>query len=337
MDKLDTIEGANKAAIFLMSLGDDAAAAVLQHFEPSQVQMVSEAMARLGKVTRSNLGEVITDFRQSVKDQTSLGIRGPEFAHRMLTSTLGETEAGLVMNRIRPAAQAKPLGKLQWIEAKEIIELVQDEPPQLIATILALMAPNEAAKVLAELPEETSSETVIRLAKLEVIPPDAINELESILNYSLSEPTAVKGNPIELSGPKQTAGIVNELDSELEEKMMEALKEKDNELAEQVEELMLVFENLMDLDDRGFQALLREIPNDLLVPSLKGTDAALRERFLNNMSKRAAEMLRDDMEVSGPIRISDVEEAQKEILMAARRLAEAGTISLGSKGGDEFV
>ena len=329
--------GAERAAILLMSLGDDAAAKVMSHFSPRELKHVTRALADMHRVTEDQVGEVVESFRQGLKGQTPLGARAPEFTRRVLNSTLGEDRAGAVLDRLGPRDGSEPVEPLLWIEPRELAETIAGEHPQVIATILSLLDAEQAAAVVDELPKTVATEAVIRLAQLDEIPPAAVAEIEALFAQRMTDRSATRSSPTPVDGQRRLASIVNCLDAEMEQELLDALRDTDESLATTVEELMFVFENLADLDDRGFQTLLREVSNDMLVPALKGAAPDLRNRFFDNMSKRAAEMLRDDLEVSGPMRLSDVEEAQKQILAAARQLADAGTISLGGKGGEEFV
>ncbi|MDJ0652714.1 MAG: flagellar motor switch protein FliG [Xanthomonadales bacterium] len=335
---MSDLSGPQRVAVFLMSLGEDAAASILQHIDSKEVQQVSQAMSDLKKISWEQVDEVIDQFNEEVKNETAFGIKAPDFTRKMLTSSLGEKQAQAMMDRIG-TPQARPsLESLHWMDPRELTELVKNENPQVIATVLALLDADASGALLERLDESLAQNVLMRLARISEIPPAAIAELEELLNTrGISEDSGDSGAPIQLKGTGQAADVVNAIPAELEEKLMDAMREEDPDLAQQVEDLMFVFDNLSALDDRGLQRLMREIPQDLLVPALKGTDVAMQNRFFNNMSKRAAEMLRDDLEVSGPIRLSEVEEAHKEILAIARRLSDEGTISLGSKGGDEYV
>lgn len=324
------------AALLLMSLGDDAAAQVMSHFSPRELKEVTRALAGMREVTEDQVGTVVESFRRSLKGQTPLGARASDFTRRVLASRLGDDKAGAVWERFQRSEKIEPLEPLLWIEPRELAEALQDEHPQVVASVLGLLEAEQAAEVIRDLPQPVATEAVIRLAQLDEISPGALREIEALFAHRLSGEQTSKP-PAAINGARSLAGVVNHLDGETEQLVLDALRDVDEKLAENVEELMFVFENLADLDDRGFQALLREISNELLVPALKGCAPALRERFFGNMSRRAAEMLRDDLEVAGPTRLSDVEAAQKEVLAAARRLADAGTISLGGKGGEEFV
>lgn len=335
---MSDLSGPQRVAVFLMSLGEDAASSILQHIDSKEVQQVSQAMSDLKKISWEQVDEVIDQFNEEVKSETAFGIKAPEFTRKMLTSSLGEKQAQAMMDRIG-APQARPsLESLHWMDPRELTELVKNENPQVIATVLALLDADASGTLLERLDQELAQVVLMRLARISEIPPAAIAELEELLNArGISEDSGESAAPIQLKGPGQAADLVNAIPAELEEKLMDAMRQEDPGLAQEVEDLMFVFDNLSALDDRGLQRLMREIPQDLLVPALKGTDVAMQNRFFNNMSKRAAEMLRDDLEVAGPIRLSEVEEAHKEILAIARRLSDDGTISLGSKGGDEYV
>ncbi len=334
---MSELDGARRAAVLLMSLGEEAAASILRHVGSKNVQRVSQAMGDLKKVSWTQVNDVIANFKEEVKGETAFGLKAPDFTRKMLTSSLGEQQANAVMDRIGSPRTSPAIDALRWMDPRELADLIRKENPQVIATVLALMDGEESAALLEQFDAELAEDLLIRMARINQVPPAAMSELEALLNTGTLAAAGVRGSPIELKGPAQAAHIFNCLNSDREQELMQAVRDKDADLAQEIEELMFVFDNLMQLDDRGLQKLMREVPQDLLVPALKGADEALRERFFSNMSKRAAEMLKDDLDVSGPIRISDVESAHKEILSVARRLADEGTISLGGKGGDEFV
>ncbi|ROR34930.1 flagellar motor switch protein FliG [Inmirania thermothiophila] len=327
------MSGAQRAAVLLMTLGERAAAEVLRHLGPHEVQQVGQAMAELGGVTREQVQGVLEAFVQGVEKHTALGVGKEEYLRTVLVEALGPERAGAVLERILQGVSGKGLDALRWLDPRAIAGLIRNEHPQIQAIVLSYLEAETAAQVLALLPQHVRAEVVMRVATMDTVPSEALQELDAIVEQSVSRGLARGGSA--LGGLRRAADLVNLLDAETEGAVMEALKESDADLAQQIEEQMFVFENLMDVDDRGIQMLLREINTETLVVALKGADEALQEKIFRNMSKRAAEMLRDDLEVRGPVRVSEVEAAQKEILAVARRLAEEGQIMLGK--GDEFV
>jgi flagellar motor switch protein FliG len=329
------LTGAEQAAMLLMSLGESAAAEIMKHLGPKEVQKVGEAMASIGNVTRDQVNQVVADFAETLGTHTALGTGNEDYLRNVLTNALGDDKASQLIDRILIGRSSKGLEALKWMEPRAIAEIVRLEHPQIIAIVLSYLDSDQAAEVLAQLPENMRPDILMRIASLDGIQPNALQELDHILEKQF-EGTASNIKSSSVGGTKTAANILNFMDSSVETKIMDKVKELDDEMGTAIEDLMFVFDNLVELDDRSIQALLREVSSDSLITALKGSDDALKEKIFKNMSKRAAEMLRDDLEAKGPVRLSDVEAAQKEILSIARRMAEAGDISLGG-GGDEFV
>lgn len=327
--------GAEQAAVLLMSLGEDSAAEIMKHLGPKEVQKVGEAMAGIGNVTKEQVTEVVGDFANTLGTHTALGTGNEDYLRNVLKGALGDDKADQLIDRILIGRSSKGLEALKWMEPRAIAEVIRLEHPQIISIVLSYLDSDQAAEVLAQLPENVRSDILMRIASLDGIQPAALLELDEILEKQF-EGTSGNIKSSSVGGTKTAANILNFMDSAIESKIMERVKELDGELGTEIEDLMFVFDNLVDLDDRSIQALMREISSESLILALKGADEMLKEKIFKNMSKRAAEMLRDDLEARGPVRVSDVEGAQKEILAIARRMAEAGDISLGG-GGDEFV
>ncbi len=333
--KTKKLSGIDRTAVLLMSLGEQDAAEVMKLLNPKEVQKIGEAMAGLGSIARDTVDEVLSEFCDMVDEQTALGIGNEEYLRNVLVSALGEDKAGNVIDRILMGHDAKGLETLKWMEPRAVAELIRLEHPQIIAIILSYLESDNSAEILAALPENMQTDVLIRIATLDGIQPSALHELDEMLEKQFA------GNSDNLKsagmgGIKTAANLLNFLDSAIEAPMMEKLKEIDEELGQEIQDLMFVFDNLIDVDDRGIQALLREISSENLIVALKGADEDVKEKIIKNMSKRAAEMLRDDLEAKGPVRLSEVEAAQKEILSIARRMSDSGEISLGG-GGDDFV
>lgn len=329
------LNGAERAAVFLMSLGEKDAAEILKHMSPKEVQKIGEAMASIVNVNKDTVGEVLGDFHDLVDEQTELGIGNEDYLKKVLTSALGEDKARSVIDRILLGRNSKGLDALKWMEPRAVADLIRLEHPQIIAIVLSYLESDQAADVLAALPENMRVDIVMRIATLDTIQPTAIHELDDMLERQFSGNSSnIRSSSV--GGLKTAAHIMNFLDGTLEAEIIEKVREIDQEVGTGIEELMFVFENLVEVDDRGIQALLREISSDTLIIALKGSDEAIKEKIFKNMSRRAGEMLRDDLEARGPVKLSEVEAAQKEILTVARRMSESGEISLG-KGGDEYV
>jgi flagellar motor switch protein FliG len=329
------IGGARRAAILLLTLGEQDAAEVLKHLSARDVQAVGTAMATLTNVSREQVEQVLGHLNDDMGRQTSLGVGTEEYIRKMLVSALGETKAGSLIDRILLGRSTKGLESLKWMESRAIAEMVGMEHPQIIALVLAHLEPDQAAEVIGYLPPRVRSDAVMRIANLDGVQPHALNELDEIMERQFSG-TSTKLKSASVGGLKAAADILNAMESNREAELMTAIRGQDSGLGGRIEELMFVFEDLADLDDRSMQTLLREVPSARLITALKGAEPAVRDKIFANMSQRAAEMLRDDLEVKGPVKLSEVDAAQKEVLTIARKLADAGQISL-SADGDEFV
>ena len=328
------LNGTERAALLLMTIGENEAAEVLKFMNTNEVQKLGTAMASLKSVSRNDADRVLELFIVDVEDQTALGVDTENYVRKLLGNAFGAAKANAFLERIVSGDDAKGLEALKWMSSREVVDIVQDEHPQIIAIVLAFLEPVQAAEVIEKLPNEVRSDIVMRVARLTDIQQSALAEIESLI-ASKSEEVG-RGGTRKVGGDKVAASIVNSLKPERSEALLEEIKEKNAELSERIEEMMFVFDTLLDVDDRGIQALLREINNELLVVALKGCDPAISDKILGNMSKRAATLVREDMDAKGPIKLSEVEESQKEILDVARRLADAGDINLGTAG-EEYV
>ncbi|MCD5974466.1 flagellar motor switch protein FliG [Pseudomonas quasicaspiana] len=330
--KLSRVE---KAAVLLLSLGETDAAQVLRHMGPKEVQRVGVAMAQMRNVHREQVEEVMTEFVEIVGDQTSLGVGSDGYIRKMLTQALGEDKANGLIDRILLGGNTSGLDSLKWMEPRAVADVIRFEHPQIQAIVVAYLDADQAGEVLGHFDHKVRLDIILRVSSLNTVQPAALKELNQILEKQFSGNANTSRTT--LGGIKRAADIMNFLDSSIEGALMDSIREVDEDLSTQIEDLMFVFNNLSDVDDRGIQALLREVSSDVLVLALKGSDEAIKEKIFKNMSKRAAELLRDDLEAKGPVRVSDVETAQKEILTIARRMAEAGEIVLGGKGGEEMI
>jgi len=333
--ELEQMNGAQRAAILLLALGENDAAAILRHMGPKEVQELGMAMALLNDVSTTQMERVMETFVSSLETQTSLGVDSDQYIRNVLTSALGADKASGIIDRILLGRNSKGLEQLKWMDPRAIAELIRLEHPQIIAIVLSFLDADQAAQVLTQFSERQRADVLMRVATLEGVQPAALQELDEILERQLSGNTSVQSSS--MGGIKTAASILNLLDSSIESGIMDQILEADATLGQEIQDHMFVFENLIEVDDRGIQTLLREVASDQLLLALRGADAQLREKIFKNMSKRAAEMLRDDLEAAAPARVSDVEGAQREILTVTRRLADAGEISLGGGGGDAFV
>jgi len=330
-----SLNGVQRAAVLLMAMGSENAAEVLKHLNPKEVQSLGAAMATLENVNKATMSSVMDDFIAEVSNQTSVGIGQEDYIREMMVNALGQDKANSMIDRILLGSGNKGLESLKWMDARSVAEVIRLEHPQIISIVLSYLEPDQSAEVLKMLPERARPDILMRVAALEGIPPAALQELDKIMEKQFSGNQNVSQNT--MGGYKTAANILNFMESSIEGAIMDTIAEHDQDMQEGISELMFVFDNLNDVDDRGIQALLREVSTDSLTLALKGADEDLKEKILKNMSKRAAEMLREDMEARGPVRLSEVEIAQKEIISTARRLAEEGDIVLGGSGAEEMV
>jgi flagellar motor switch protein FliG len=322
--------GTERAAIFLMTLGEQGAAQVLRHMAAKDVQRVGAAMAQLAKVSREEVTTVLDNFARNVENETSVGIGSDDYVRKVLTDALGEDKAGGLIDRILLGRSSKGLEALKWMEPRAIAEMIRVEHPQIVAIVLAYLEPDQAAAVLGHLPEWLRADVVLRIATLDGLQPNALNELDEIVEKQFVG--NARGSQTSLGGPKAAASILNMMEAGLETAVIDHMRKVDESLVGRIEDLMFVFDNLLEVDDRGMQELLRQVQSEQLLLALKGADEELKAKIFRNMSQRAAEMLKDDLEARGPVRLAAVEAAQKEILAVARKMADEGTLMLGGRG-----
>jgi len=292
-------------------------------------------MSGLSEVRQEQLEGAVRLFLEEVGGQTSLGIGANDYIRNMLTQALGADKATGLIDRILLGGNTTGLDTLKWMEPRAVADIIRNEHPQIQAIVIAYLEPDQSAEILAQFSEKVRLDIVMRVAALETVQPIALQELNSILEKQFSSSAGAQAQS--LGGVKTAAEIMNFLESSVEAEIMDGIKTVDEDLAAEIADLMFVFENLSEIDDRGIQMLLREVPTDLLKVALRGSDQKLQEKMLGNMSKRAAEILRDDMDAMGPVKLSDVEVAQKEILNIARRMSDSGEIALGGTGGEAMV
>ena len=334
-EALENISGSERAAIFMMSLGEESAANVLKHMDPKEVQKVGTAMASLSGVSNAKVEKVLTSFSQVIQEESGVGVGTDEYIRNMLVTALGEDKAGSVIDRILLGRNSKGLESLKWMDPRAVADVVKNEHPQIMAIVMSYLDSDHAAEVLSHLQDRMQADVLMRIASLDGVPPIALQELNEVLEQQFSGSSNVQSSGV--GGVKTAADILNFMDGASETAITEAITEQDADLAQSIQDQMFVFENLMDVDDRGMQAILRDVQSDQLIIALKGADEAMKEKIFSNMSQRAAEMMRDDLEAKGPVKLKEVEDAQKEILAVAKRLADAGDISLGGSGDEEYV
>jgi flagellar motor switch protein FliG len=326
--------GTERAAILLLTLGEQEAAQVLRHMGAKEVQRIGAAMAKLANVSKEEVHTVISEFSSSVESQTSVGVGAEDFLRKVLVDALGQEKASSIIDRISIGRSTKGLEALKWMDARAVAELIRLEHPQIIAIVLAYLEPDQSAEILTNLPANMRSDIMVRIATLDGVQPSALTELDDIMEKTFAGKGTTRTSA--LGGAKAAANIINNLEPSQEGVIMEQIVQTDEALGGRIQDLIFVFDNLLEIDDRSMQELLRQVASDKLLLAMKGCEEAIKEKIFKNMSQRAAEMLKDDLESKGPVRISEVEGAQKEILQTARKLAESGAIALGGKG-DEYV
>ncbi|EKE75419.1 flagellar motor switch protein FliG [Gallaecimonas xiamenensis] len=329
------LNGIEKTAILLLSLTEEDAASILRHMEPKQVQKVGMMMASMEDFSQEKVLAVHKQFIEDIQHYSSIGFDSEDFIRKALNHALGEDKASALIDKIILGGNAKGLDSLKWMDARQVAGIIQNEHPQIQTIVLSYLDPDQSAEILSQFPERVRLDLLMRIANLEEVQPAALQELNEIMEKQFAGQSGAQA--AKMGGLKAAANIMNYLETAVENQLMEGIRETDEELSQQIQDLMFVFENLAEVDDRAIQALLREVQQDTLIRALKGADDVLREKMFKNMSKRAADLMRDDLEAMGPIRISEVEASQKEILGIARRLSDAGEIVLSGGGADEFL
>lgn len=327
--------GIQKSAILLMTLGEEGAIAVLQHLSSNEVQTMAEAMASLEQVKREEVAGILEEFRFETEQYSALHLDSDSYLRSVLNKALGNDRAANLLGTIfQTSDSTSGIERLNQLEATEVAELIRDEHPQIIATLIVHLDRAKAAKVLEELPERVRDDAVLRVATFGGVQPAALKELTDVLNGILSGEGMKRSR---LGGVRAAAEIVNLMSTVQEESVIKHVQAHDETLAQKIIDEMFLFESLLTVDDKGIQLLLKEIESDSLVVALKGSPQELQDKFLKNMSTRAAELLREEIELRGPVRISQVEAEQKKILQIVKRMADEGQIAIGGRGGDSYV
>ena len=319
----------------MLALGADEAAEVMKYLGPREVQKLGAAMSTMKAIQSEELVAVLSEFRAETEKNTSLGLDSDDYIRDVLTKALGDDKAASLLNRILGARDASGIESLKWMDGQSVADLVRNEHPQIIATILVHLERDQACEVLERFTERLRNDVVLRIATLDGVQPAALRELNEVLTKLLTGNENLKKKP--MGGVRAAAEILNFFSGENEISVMANLKSYDNDMAQKIMDEMFVFDNIMDIEDRGIQLLLREVQSESLIIALKGATPELREKFFKNMSQRAGEMMREDLESKGPVRLSEVETNQKEILQIIRRLADEGQLTLGGKAEDAYV
>jgi flagellar motor switch protein FliG len=325
-------EGLEKGALLLLTLGSDEAAEVLKHLAPKEVQKLGMAMAGMSAQSRVKV-EAVLDELEAHRDKGAPIEADEAHIRAMLTKALGDDRAGHLIARVLQGSDTAGIESLKWMDAATAADMIKNEHPQIIATILVHLEFDQAGEILKQFPDRLRNDVLLRIATLDGVQPAALKELNEALTRMLAGASTVK--KAAMGGVRHAAEILNFVGAAAETAVLDNVREYDPDLAQKILDEMFVFENIMDIDDRGIQTLLREVQSDSLVVALKGAAPELREKIFKNMSQRAAEMLREDLDAKGPVRLSEVEAEQKEILKIVRRLAEEGQLMLGGKGGDD--
>ncbi len=329
-DILKRINPVDRAAILLLSLGEVDAASILRHLSPKEVHLVGASMAEMDQVEQREVSAVVRQFLREASLVTGLGVGSDGYIRNMLVSALGEDKANGLIDRILMGGNTAGLDTLKWMEARSVADLIRNEHPQIQAIVIAYLDPDHAADVLTFFDENVRLEVMMRVGGLDTVQPAALQELNDILERQFSG--AASSQKQAMGGHKVAAEIMNNLDTTTEQSLMENIMSQDEDMGTKIQDLMFVFENLVELDDRAIQAILKEVATDQLLTAMKGASIDLKEKIFANMSSRAAELLKDDLEAKGPVRVSDVEIAQRDILGAARRLEESGEIVISASG-----
>ena len=328
-------KGVEDAAILLMSLGEEEAAEVFKHLEPKEVQHLGEAIARMKAVTKERIGNVLDRF---AKESTEMGVLvadNDEYIKSVLRKALGDDKANLLIDRIIQGSDVTGIESLKWMDAGSVAELLRNEHPQIVAAILVHLDPDQSSSVLKFFPERQRNEVMVRIATLDGIQPSALKDLNEVLSKVLAGGQQIRKSS--LGGVKPAAEIINMMGSSIETSVLDYIREADGDLAQRIMDNMFTFDDLIKLDDKGFLSLLKEVQTESLIIALKGASPEIREKVFKNMSSRAAETLREDLESRGPVKLSEVEAEQKELLKIVRRLADEGQIVMGGGGDDEYV
>ena len=329
-------QGIQNAAVLMLALGEEGAAEVMKYLGPREVQKLGEAMTSMKAIPQERVAQVLNEFTEVAASNSTLGLDSDEYIRSVLTKALGDDKASSLLNRILGGTgDASGIESLKWMDGESVADLIHNEHPQTIATILVHLESDQACEILGFFTERLRNDVLLRIATLNGVQPTALRELNDVLAKLLSGGGAAKKQS--MGGTRVAADILNYMSGNNESSAMEYLKNYDPDMAQKIMDEMFVFENVLEIDDRGIQLILREVQSDSLIVALKGANEELREKIFKNMSQRAAEMMREDLESKGPVKLSEVEAQQREILTVIRRLADEGQLTLGAKGEEAYV
>ena len=334
-DPFEALTGTQKSAILMMLLGEDEASEIIRNLSPKEVQHLGSAMYSVQGLDQDTVNRVLDEFLEIIKEQTSLGLGTDSYIKNVMTKALGNDKAQSVLGRITPVSSDRPIEILDWMDARAIAEMVTDEHPQIISLIISYLEASVGADVMNMLPPDLQADVIRRVATLETVQPDALRELEMVMQRKFAANTSLRASQV--GGVKAAAALMNFTQQDTEQRIMKTLGKDDKDLMQAIQENMFLFENLMGSDDRSLQTLLRSVETEDIVVALKGADDALRDKLFACMSSRAAANIMDEMEALGPVRLTEVQDAQKAIINVARRLSDEGAIVLAGRGGDDFV
>lgn len=329
------LKNIEQAAVVLMALGESHAAEILRHLDPRELHKIGVAMANMTNVSRHQISEIIQTFNEEVRNQSSLTVDSENYIRSVLNRALGREKAKGILEHIFDTEGQSGVDSLKWMDASAIAGGLREEHPQVVALVLSSLQTDQAAQVVGLLPPALRDEALLRVAILDEVPSGALEELNELIEKQVMRNINAAATS-KIGGAKRAAEILGRLDAAVEGEILDKIKEVDADLGSRIEDMMVVFENLLGVSDRDIQALLREVSSEILLVALRGADEGVRNKILGNMSRRAADLLRDDLEAMPPVKLSDIENAQKEIMSTAKRLAEAGEITLSSKG-DQLV
>jgi len=326
-------DGVVRSAILMLALGEDEAAEVMKFLSPKEVQKLGAAMATLKSVANEQVETVVSEFLTEAEQSSGFGLDSDEYIRSVLTKALGEDKASNLLNRILQTRDAGGIESLKWMDAPTVAEFIKNEHPQIIATIVVHLEPDQASAVIGQFTDRLRQDVMLRIATLDGVKPIALRELNDVMTKLLTGNENIKKQT--MGGLKVAAEIMNFMSGDNEASVMEGLKSYDEEMAQKIMDQMFVFDNIMDLDDKGIQVMLKEVQSEMLIVALKGTTQEMKDKIFKNMSSRAAEMMKEDLESKGPVKLSEVEAQQKAILQIVRRLADEGQIMLAGKGDDD--
>jgi flagellar motor switch protein FliG len=331
----DNLSGTQKSAVLMMLLGEDEASEILKNLTPKEVQHIGTAMYSVEGLDQDTVNKVLDEFLAIIKEQTSLGLGAGDYIQNVLNKALGNDRAQSILGRITPTESSNAIEILEWMDSRAISELISDEHPQIIALIISYLDPAQASDVLVMLDEKLQPEIIKRIATIQTVQPDALKNLELVMQKKFAANTSLRASQV--GGVKAAASIMNFMKGEDEQKIFKEVAKFSKNLMTDIQEAMFVFDNLIKSDDKSMQVIIRSVETEDLVLAMKGADEELQEKMFSCMSQRAAANVQDEMDALGPVRLSEVQEAQKRIINTARRLSDEGTIVLAGRGGDDYV